>query len=98
MEPEKLYHVPDKDIDGVLDKLFYYIDESFLAGKFDEIDEFLEKLDISQIDETLLIGILTVCFSAQDKLKNYASFYEKVKQVVEKRLLVGLEPLEDLSA
>lgn len=81
-----------------LNYIFSFIDDLFLAGKFNECDVILEDMDLNYITPTNAIGILAITLVAKGKLKNRKAYFESVKSWLEliepdraKKLLKGLE-------
>lgn len=85
------------NIDSALDLLYDQIDARLKAGKFEDTDKFLQKLNVAKLSIDLLLGVLTASLPARYKLPSRGVFYKKVEAVLKQRneweenLLLGLE-------
>lgn len=83
--------------DAALDLLYDSIDELLKTGKFNEVDEILSQMDVSEYSADILLGVLTATLPARDELKSRPQFFREVEQSLRRRgeyedcLLVGLE-------
>jgi hypothetical protein len=80
-----------------MDLLFDNVDEMLCDGKFKEVDDLLETMDLSILNTTLLIGLLSITSAAKNKLKNRASLVQRIEEIFKvtdpervDRLLKGL--------
>ena len=65
--------------DMEIDLIFDFVDEAFLAGEFDEIDNILLLIDKVEEKDILLMAWVVTSFWAKDKLKNRPDFFARVK-------------------
>jgi hypothetical protein len=79
--------------DAILD----VTDDLFLAGKFDECNDLLQRVDVSQLNTFTMIAFLAATNPAKDKLSYHRKFFSKIEERLAKEepvranaLLVGL--------
>lgn len=82
---EKLYpFTHENDIERILDLIFDTIDELFLAGRFEIVDEMVRLFNFERVDPPKLIntltGILCITLAAKTKLPSRPDFYLKAEQ------------------
>lgn len=65
-----------------LDTIFEEIDDAGMAGKFEEIDAYIETIPVSEYphDTALWLGVLSITRSMAKSLKKRAAFYAAVEQ------------------
>lgn len=88
-----LYYLQEElqDDDACIDHIFNSINEFLLSNMFGTCDKILERVIVSDFTPTILIGFLTITAAAKDKLTKRNDFYLRVSEVVDKKLLKGLE-------
>ena len=64
-------------IDGQIDVIFKKVDELCWEGKWDEIDEMLENVDVKNEPLSILISYLSITLCISEKLKKRKEFYRK---------------------
>ena len=101
--------VPDWFREKVLeveDDMAYLIiangDSMCRAGRFEEYDELLKEIDVSELTVHIMLGLLTVSHWARSKFVSRRGFYKRVEAEIIKRegkveegLLYGLDPTEN---
>lgn len=86
-------------VSDALDTIFNEIDDAGMAGKFEEIDSYLETIPFGDYkgDMSLWVGVLSISWGFSKVLKKRGAFFEAVKAEAVKRgrdlkgLLGGLE-------
>jgi len=68
-----------------LDIIFNEVDDRLCDGKFDEVNEILQVVDIEDTSVRLLIGYLTITLAAHKKLPYRPTFFQRCKTEFEKR-------------
>lgn len=63
-----------------IDVLFWNIDSLCLDGKFSEVDDFINELDVTKLDSNLLFGCLAIIRPAHQnkELQNYQDLFDRV--------------------
>lgn len=79
--------------DARLDEIYNMVDDLFLAGNFDEVDNLLPNVDPGNLGITLTIGWLTVTSWAADKLKNRNDLVRRARNFFEKEAPGDVEAL-----
>ncbi len=82
-----------------IDVIFMIVNNHLMSEQFSDVDELLERIDLTKLTPVLMAAVLAITAAARDKLSNRAAFYERVRAIVEAergtegadRLLVGLE-------
>lgn len=67
------------NIHDCLDWLFDKVNDLQLEGKFDEIDQFMYQLDLTKIDPTAMLGVLSITYAGESKNAARKDFYDRVK-------------------
>ncbi|HBJ33843.1 MAG TPA: hypothetical protein DDZ51_03565 [Planctomycetaceae bacterium] len=75
----------EETVDEALDLAFDQIDDAFLEGRFDWVDQFLKIADVESMSVSLLVGILTITASAESKLRHRSEFRKRAENVIRKR-------------
>lgn len=96
---EEIYSlVESKEYRKAIDIVFDCIDDFALEARFEEIDEILPAIDISKLDENLMVAFLAISKPVKPKLKNYddlylriEEFYKKTKPEEVEEILKGLK-------
>jgi hypothetical protein len=66
-------------IEKRLDDIFDKIDDLALEGKFEEIDNILDKVDVDGEPEySILLGYLTITFAPAHELKRRCNLYDRI--------------------
>lgn len=86
----------EKERAQYLDAIFDYVDSCFIYGEFDVVDRIIQQLStkVDIMDDTILIGYLTITASAKSKLPSRKEFFRLAQERFkndEPRLLQGLE-------
>lgn len=80
-------HLKYASEDRVLDALYNAVDDLFLQGRFDEVDQLLEDLisleELQDFDKTLLLGIATITLSAHNHLPSRDNFLKQLDKIWE---------------
>lgn len=86
-------------IDKQLDKIFEETNQAFEEDRFKDVDEMLKAVDIENESIEILLGWITTCLCATDKLDYIEKFYDKVEEKFKRdepgraaALLKGLDP------
>jgi len=72
------------------------INDKMIEGKFDEIDEIISKLDLSDLSTFEMVGYLRISSPIKDKLKHWKPFLIEVEKYLDNlgeksnTILVGL--------
>ena len=88
----------EETVDEALDLAFDQIDDAFLEGRFDWVDQFLKIADVESMSVSLLVGILTITVSAESKLRHRSEFRNRAENVIRKRGRYNDTILRDLQA
>ena len=67
-------------IDRQIDEIFDRIDDNFLDGNFDAVNEELKIIKVKELHTDLLIAYLTISTSTHQKLAYWPIFYELIEQ------------------
>jgi hypothetical protein len=65
-----------------MDVLFDWVDTSFSAGRFEEIDRFLKEVTVDFQTIQMLVGMLSITLATKSELKNRAEFFNRVFEKV----------------
>ncbi len=71
-------------MDNRIDEIFDRIDGLLLGGRFDEVDNELRNLDLTQ-ETALLLSYLSISFAAKFHLQQWAPTVNKIRIELEKR-------------
>jgi hypothetical protein len=72
---ERVMRLEEKgNIDSALDLLYDQIDARLKAGKFEDTDKLLQKLNVAKLSIDLLLGVLTASLPARYKLPSRGVF------------------------
>jgi hypothetical protein len=63
-----------------LDRIYDWVDDLLLAGKFEEVNKKLGSLHLARLAPVLLVGWLTASLPAKSKLPNRQRIYEYLKR------------------
>lgn len=77
-------HIENSEIEEAGGLLLERIDESFERDKFFEVDELISKIDISKLNPTLMVGLLSFTYSGKDKLRNRPLMVSKIEEKLTK--------------
>lgn len=83
--------------DHAIDLVFKNINNMFLDGKFDDVDNLLKLVNVKQYSANVLLALLTITLCAKNKLPRRRMFYEKVKhqlvatEIYDDAILAGLD-------
>lgn len=64
--------------DCALDFIFDWVDDSYLAGRFDQVDDFLTQLDYSCYEGSVVYTLAVVTMWATTKLSNYSDHRARI--------------------
>lgn len=79
LEIEEKSSSPDK----TLDFIYQYFDKLLQDNKFDACNAIIEKINISELKEYSLVGLLTITLAFKSQLPYRSSFYKKVRKYFE---------------
>jgi len=86
------------DTDGAIDLLFAQVESMLANGAFPACDAELRKIDLTQLDTTLVVALLTITLAGKDRLPYRVTLLDQArKRLLElapdrvDRLLAGLE-------
>lgn len=90
-----------KEMAENLNKLYHRVDKLLSRGKFSEVEEIIQRINVAETDPTLLIAYMVITNQAQEKYpETYSKFYNEVCDILEiigedvKSNTFGLEPKE----
>ncbi|KAA1258188.1 hypothetical protein LF1_07040 [Rubripirellula obstinata] len=86
----------EETINEALDLAFDRIDDAFLEGRFEWVDQFLKNADVESMSISLLVGILTVTAAAESKLPHRNEFRDRSESVIRNRGRYDDKILRDL--
>lgn len=86
----------EESINTALDLAFDRIDDAFLEGRFDWVDSFLEQVEVDRLSVELIVGVLTITASAEDKLRHRGKFRSQAEAVIKQRGRYNDQILRDL--
>jgi type III restriction enzyme len=66
-------------VDKALDRLFLFVDDRLLAGRFADVDALLARADPAALHGSLQVGMLTITAAARDELSQRADFVRRVR-------------------
>lgn len=82
---EELYSLSESgEIDDGLDYLYDTIDDLLLEEQYDTCDAYLKEIDIEQLDPDILVGLLTITYSARDQLRTRGEIFQRISALFEK--------------
>ena len=87
-----VYRLVKKDEDdGAIDVLYDRIDGLHLDGEFEQVDAILQRVDLDQLNETLMVAFL--CITKLAFTKGHLPYRPTfVKRVVARMETMGIEP------
>ena len=68
--------------DDILDFIFQEIDDIQIDGNFKEIDNIFDEININNMNDITLLGLLTVTYPHRNKYKNREKFRYNVKEFI----------------
>lgn len=86
---ERLRNLAPIDIDAGLDLAFREIDTWLRDGRFELCNEVLKRIDVGAFHEDLLVGLLTITFSAKTELSARERLFQRTSHVL--RLRIGAD-------
>lgn len=75
-----------KDIDASLDFMFREVDSWLRKQQFTNCDEVLHLVNVADLHEDLLIGLLTITFAARDRLDSRKKLFQSISSALEQRI------------
>lgn len=76
-------HSADGKTAKALSVIFDVVDDHFLAGDFQSIDDTLKDLDPETLDISTRIGVLTITLAAKHRLPSRPDFFDRVAKSLE---------------
>jgi len=70
------------DVHVALDLVFNKIDALFTEGKFKEVDDILDAIDLSRLSTSLMRGFLTITWAGKKHLNNRVKFLASVRKAM----------------
>lgn len=96
--------VSQAELEDAIDLLFEQVDDLLLAGRFNDCDKILQKVDIDRLETNLMIGLLSVTLAAAKELPNRALVMSAIRESLTRsdparveRLLNGLVEKESVT-
>lgn len=83
--------------DKALDIIYNIVDNMLLSARFEEVDEFIQSVNVVETPTVIMVGILTITLCAWDALPSRATFFKAVEDELvrrgedDPRMLKGLE-------
>lgn len=75
---EEIYSLCDAvEIEKATDRIYLYIDDLLLQGKFKQCDDLLPFIDVTKIPSTLMRSFLVATYAAKNKLNNRKNLYDR---------------------
>jgi type III restriction enzyme len=68
-----------------LRKIFSFIDDQLLEGKFELCDRVLRRVELEKLNETTATGFLAITLQARERLEARASYVERVESWLERK-------------
>lgn len=75
--------VANNQIDDAMGELFNNMEDLYLENRFSECDEILQALDLSKLNDDLLVGLIMVTHQAADDLKYRSTLITRVIAAME---------------
>lgn len=79
---EELYRLSESgQIDPGLDYLYKTIDDLLLDEQYATCDAYLQDMDLERLDSDILVGLLTITFSARHDLLKRSNILEAIREM-----------------
>jgi len=79
-----------------IDEVFETADALLSAGRYQEIDDMLRRLDLDSLDPTLMVAHVVATIAAAEHLKERAAFVERVQKWMFGTLKIDMQLAERL--
>lgn len=89
----KIYEATKLEIDRSLDVIYDIINDALLEGKFDDVNSVLINIDIRKLNDTQLLGMLSITYAAHHRLPYRAEFFKKCYREFQNRNIEDVEGL-----
>lgn len=80
---QQFYDVDQDAVDKGIDVLFNHIDDAFLAGEFEYVNNILEQLDLERLCISLVLAVLTITKAARPHLPYQVEFTRRARARLE---------------
>jgi len=88
----------DDGLDDEIDRVYRTVDNLLLAGRFLDVDELLDSVDVVALPVVISLSYATITFVARDVLRSRAAFMARLRRHLDRvepsrveALLSGLE-------
>lgn len=79
---EEIYQLCESNTDKGIDLLFSKIDELLLKEDFELCDDILCTIDLQKLNTSMLLGLLSITFTAADKLPYRSKLITNIEAIL----------------
>lgn len=81
LDLDRVYELCDNsDIEGVTDLIFDKIDRAMIDGRFEEINELFQKINVKRLNTFAMRSFLCISHCAKHRLPYYSMLYEDIER------------------